>query len=173
MPKKTSRPATKRSIPSEKTIGCLTCKFGEFDTDIPQLGECRFNPPRAVFSKERSTFNRHFVAVRFNDWCGKMCTVVPQDLDEKLEKLRPFLSGEQLYVEAKKVFSAGGVVEGLRLLEQPYQQGIIKSTMMRRIQKTLNELPDVDLEKAELRDLVETWRHRFGETDETPRSEQM
>lgn len=145
--------------------GCIACQYGHFVEDLPIHGECRMNPPRSFIGKDNTNTGRHFVHVRFDDWCGRLKNEMSTQTAAKLEKVRPYLSSDQIYMEAERALLSGDFDLSLKLFEPLYQNDELSMDMLNKISETLHKsqvnAPDSD----NLKPLYITWLRRAADMD--------
>jgi len=143
--------------------GCITCRHGHFVEDLPLGGECRFNPPRQFIGRDNTNNGRHFVHVRFDDWCGKRINEVSAETVAKFEKVRPYLSSDQAYIEAERALLSGDFDLSLKLFEPLYQSGELSMDMLNKISETLHNSPVNAPDNGDLKLLYVTWLRRAAD----------
>ncbi len=143
---------------------CIECAYGHFPDDPPLTGECRFNPPRAVYAKGDTAANRHFVSVRFDDWCGKYKQGTPET-EERLAMLQPFLSEDQLYKDAKRFLLAEDVTSNLTLFEQLHSLGKLTPKDVHEIAQGIRKSKEALTKGFSAPDLFIEWQRRAADMD--------
>jgi hypothetical protein len=154
-----------RSTKSEKSHfqGCIVCQYGHFIDELPLQGECRFNPPRTVFDKSSSNAERHFVNVKFDDWCGKLKIVETPQTSAQLKKMLPYLSSEQMYMEAKRALQDGNLNFSLKLFERLYQSDKLTNDVLNEISETILKSLNDKLDDDNLKSLFVEWQRRAAD----------
>ena len=155
----------KKTVEDDSIAVCLTCKYGHFTNDIPLQGECRFNPPRAIFDRSGASTGRNFVQVKFDDWCGKLHKKVTPETKSQLEKLRPYLSPEDMTKTATRAMKDGNHAVFLPIFELLFESNKMDSELIFKVsEKTLDALK-VDSEQESLRSAFVMWQRRAADMD--------